>query len=611
MRTRHKINKYGSKIYSLACKVINNIVVQSARFTVGFLVAAVFVTGQATAQLPDSKGTDFWLMFNGNYRTPAASLFITGDTATTGIVEIPGLSFSVSFIVTPGTVTTVRLPGAVSIRSVDVVGNKGVHVTATDEVTVYGLNRMTASTDAFLGLPTDILGTEYINQGYKNVNIVNATQFGIVATRDGTSVTITPTVTTGSRLAGVPYTISMNQGQTYQLRNTLPAPADLSGSIIESSQPIAVFGGHQCANIPQGFVACDHIVEQLPPTSTWGQSFVTLPLATRRGGDTYRVLASRDVTTVSIDGVVVATLDRGGIYETILTNSALINADGPILVTQYSNSSSFDNVTSDPFEVVIPPFEQFLAGYTITTPATGFPINFINVVAPDVAVGTIRLDGTVIPAADFTSIGSSGFSGAQVAIARGNHTLSAPVPFGITTYGFGSYDSYGYPGGLGLAEVAKLTDLTLMPMTATNPVNAEYCAIATTVDQNSVPLPGIRVDFEVAGVNPGSGFAFTNTNGKGEFCYIGTNAGQDTIIASVGGLSDTVTNEWTSITVVRCDVDGDKDVDRNDISFIMAARNTPASGADDPRDADSNGIINANDARQCVLQCTNSRCAIQ
>lgn len=607
MFTLHGTIKYAIKTRNLAHRAANRIS-RATRVAVGFLVVSVFITGQAMA-LPDSKGTDFWLMFTGNYSSPTATLFITGDAATTGTVEIPGLSFSAPYSVTPGTVTSVVLPSSVAVSATDTVGNKGVHVTAADEVTVYGLNQVRATTDAFLGLPTDILGTEYINQGYQNVNVVNGTQFGIVASEDGTSVTITPTVNAGARSVGVPYTISMNQGQTYQLRSTLSAPADLSGSTIESNKPIAVFGGHRCANIPQGFIACDYIVEQLPPTGTWGQSFVTMPLATRTGGDTFRVLAAQDVTTVSIDGSVIATLDRGGIYETILTNPATITADQPVLVTQYSNSSTFDGVTSDPFEVVIPPFEQFLASYTITTPATGFITNFVNVVAPNAAAGTIMLDGVVIPAANFTPIGSSGFSGTQEPITLGNHTLSGPIPFGITIYGFASYDSYGYPGGLALAEVAKLTDLTLSPKMATNPVNTEHCVTATTIDQNNSPLPGIRVDFDVTGENPNSGFAFTDISGHAAYCYTGTNVGTDAITALVGGLSDTATKEWTSVAVTRCDIDNNGIIDRGDISLIMAARNTPASGAEDPRDADGNGTIDANDARQCVLQCTNARCA--
>lgn len=581
----------------------------TARLFVHVLFASAFALGTAFAAQPDSKGTDFWLMFNGNLGTSTLSLFITGDTPATGTVAIPGLGFSAPFSVTPGTVTTVTLPAAAAVTTVNTVEAKGIHVTSDEEVTVYGLNRVQFTTDAFLGLPTDILGTDYITLGYRNVNIVNANQFGIVAAQDNTTVTITPTVTTSGHAAGVPFNVMLNQGQTYQLRDTNASPSDLSGTPISADKPIAVFGGHQCANIPQGFVACDHIVEQMTPTSTWGQSFVTVPLATRTGGDTFRVLASADVTSVFVNGAMVATLNRGQIYENVLTAASTITADKPVMVAQYSNSSSFDNVTSDPFEVLIPPFEQFLPGYTITTPATGFATNFVNVAAPAGAVGAITLDGAPIPAGDFTPIGASGFSGAQVPITLGSHTLAGPLPFGVTTYGFASFDSYGYPGGLALAEVAELTSLTLAPPSATNPVNTEHCVTATTLDQADDPLPGIRVDFSVTGAHTTGGFAFSDAAGEAEFCYTGTTAGMDTITATVGNLSATATKTWTDVQVARCDVDGNGSVDIYDIRAIMARRNAPATGPDDPADADGNGIIDANDARQCTLQCDNARCA--
>ena len=59
-----------------------------------------------------------------------------------------------------------------------------------------------------------------------------------------------------------------------------------------------------------------------------------------------------------------------------------------------------------------------------------------------------------------------------------------------------------------------------------------------------------------------------------------------------------------------CDVDGDADVDLNDISAIFAARNTVANGPDDPRDANGDGMITHNDARMCVLDCTLANCEI-
>lgn len=60
-----------------------------------------------------------------------------------------------------------------------------------------------------------------------------------------------------------------------------------------------------------------------------------------------------------------------------------------------------------------------------------------------------------------------------------------------------------------------------------------------------------------------------------------------------------------------CSVDADGDIDRDDIALITAARNRPASGANDPRDVDLNGIINVNDARACTLRCDRAACAAQ
>ena len=65
-----------------------------------------------------------------------------------------------------------------------------------------------------------------------------------------------------------------------------------------------------------------------------------------------------------------------------------------------------------------------------------------------------------------------------------------------------------------------------------------------------------------------------------------------------------------SVSAEVCDVDADGDIDRLDIGEIFAVRNTPASGPDDPRDADGDGMISVRDGRICSLQCTMSRCAI-
>jgi hypothetical protein len=499
----------------------------------------------------DSKGTDFWLTFPGNY-TPGSTtltLFITGDVATTGTVSIASLSFTAPFTVTPGAVTSVVVPAGAELFTSDAIANNGIHITSVQEVTVYGLSRQQYTTDAYLALPTEVLGTQYVNLGYLNTaaNDLVGTQFAIVGTVNGTVVTITPTVTAGTRVANGTYSITLNQGQTYLLRSAGAYPSDLSGTIISATQPIAVFGSNRCANVPHDHAACDYLVEQLPPTTAWGKQFVSVPLKTRLNGDTFRFLAATNNTEVRVNGTLVATLNRGQYHERIIAGSAQITATQPILVAQYSNGSSYDNVVSDPFMMLITPLEQFLGSYTVTTPATGFSGNYINVVVPSAAVGTVRLDGVLVPAASFSAIGSSGYSGAQLTVSLGAHRLTGGLyPIGAFVYGFDAYDSYGYPGGQSFAPVATVSSLALSPATGTAQTGSSYCVAATVKDQFNNPVVGVRVDFAVSGANTTSGFATTDANGVAPFCYVGSHAGTDNIVASIGALSRSAQVTWSS-----------------------------------------------------------------
>jgi len=58
-----------------------------------------------------------------------------------------------------------------------------------------------------------------------------------------------------------------------------------------------------------------------------------------------------------------------------------------------------------------------------------------------------------------------------------------------------------------------------------------------------------------------------------------------------------------------CDVDQDGDVDSDDVNAIFADRGQVASGPDDPRDANGDGLITVNDSRACALECTYPECA--
>lgn len=59
-----------------------------------------------------------------------------------------------------------------------------------------------------------------------------------------------------------------------------------------------------------------------------------------------------------------------------------------------------------------------------------------------------------------------------------------------------------------------------------------------------------------------------------------------------------------------CDIDDDGDIDKLDITMVFAARGQTASGPDDVRDADGDGVISVRDGRMCTRQCDAARCAI-
>lgn len=57
---------------------------------------------------------------------------------------------------------------------------------------------------------------------------------------------------------------------------------DVTGTFVNSSRPIAVYGGHSCAFVPTRSVFfCDHIVEQIPPVAELGTTHVVPPILGR------------------------------------------------------------------------------------------------------------------------------------------------------------------------------------------------------------------------------------------------------------------------------------------------------------------------------------------
>jgi len=490
-------------------------------------------------------GTDFWIAFPPNQSVSASlQIFISSNYATSGSISSAFPGVDQIFNVIPGIVTQVTVPSGVALSNE--VENKGIRVTAAEPISVYGLNRNTATTDAYMALPVSSLGVDYRVLAYKTTLNNNGSGVSVVATQNGTVLTVFNHQTGGIS------NVNLEEGQTYYV--TADAlDEDLTGSTIQSNYPVAVFGSVKCSQVPAGCFYADHLVEQMFPVSAWGKKFITVPLAGRDGsGDIFRILANENGTDITINGTFTATLGAGEYYETNLADYNSIITSKASLVAQYAKGTQCSgNLTGDPFMVLIPPREQFLTNYTIST-VSGFTSHWVNIIAPSYAVGAIYQDGILIPDGSFVPVGTTAFYGAQINITEGSHNFTSLFPFGVFIYGWTNVDSYGYPGGGSLSPVGTVNSVTISPASASGILNVStVCFTAHVEDDLNNPVADVLVNFNISGINPITGTAYTDANGNAQYCYTqtGTSSGVDQIYAEIFGFNSTIsTVDWTYIS---------------------------------------------------------------
>ncbi len=410
---------------------------------------------------PSTLGTDFRLAFPDHRcvsdpglcagGSAYVTLRITSATNNAGEVTFPGGSTSFSLL--GGEEQVIKLPESVVLTSNETVEAKGVRVTAVNPVSVHAFVESFPFSEGFLALPVSRLGTEYVVMTRANKDVqLPGSLFAIVGTQDGTVVTVTPAAAGATSPAGVAFDIKLDAGQTYQLIN--PETADMAGSRVSATQPVAVFGGHRCVNIPSGVGFCGNLAEQIPDVTRLGTLFHAVPFDARPDY-TLRVLAAQDGTSLTYDppSAGCATLNAGESCDLVLSASVQVQSDRPVLVAQFMHGAyGGGERIGDPAMGMVTPQEQALAEMRFSvhpshTPAAG---PYLNIVVPSAVLGELKLDGAAVDARVFAPIGASGYSGGAVPVAAGAHVLRASAPFTALVYEAARFTSYIYPAATGL-----------------------------------------------------------------------------------------------------------------------------------------------------------------
>lgn len=431
----------------------------------GFVLFSLFFTQfvAVPASGQSNEGKEFIVGFLPNpLVSNTVEVHLTAQTATQVTVEYPVNSptFSSTVDVTPGNITIVEIDVNASLGwPENAVANNAVRMSASVNFIAYLINRASATSDAALGLPIDTFNRDYIV--ITNHSSVGGL-FTVVAAYDDTVVSITPSNNLeGGRAAGVPFEITLQRGEGYLGQEDGSSLAGLTGTIISADKPVGVTNGNVCSNMPVG--ACDHNFETAHPIQSWGTSVLAANLPNRGVGAAYRIVASEDDTAVSRDGVGIGVINRAQFLDIGQTpDDFVISADKPIFAIQIQPGSSGGDPgpIGDPATGNLIPPEQFRTNYTFSTlPEVQFPANFVIVTANNSDVGTITLDGSPIGAGQFVPIGSSSYSVARLAVGGGVHTTVSDNPHGIMALGYGSFDSYQFPGGAQLGRINPGNDL--------------------------------------------------------------------------------------------------------------------------------------------------------
>ncbi|MBL0341776.1 MAG: T9SS type A sorting domain-containing protein [Bacteroidetes bacterium] len=379
-------------------------------------------------------------------------VFIATDRPVSGTISVPLGGYNQSFTIAADSVFEIELP-ATTVMHVgsEIIESKGVHIITSDSVLVYILNTRSNSSDGTSILPIQNLGISYsvLNYYSRDLGIPGHSEFLIVAPFDSTSIVIESSDTTVSgNLPGMPISIVLNSGQSYQVQN---GDGDLTGSEITSSLPIAVFAGAKAAEIPSGpgmpgLTASDHLFEQMISINNWGDSFVTAPLMQRDSGDTFRILSMNDSTIININGIIIDTLNSGVFWESIITSPSIITTTKPVNVAQFANSLSFDNTTGYPFEMLLfPASYSYKKTYFKTyynSPVSNFDFS-VNIITKSSSISSVFMDGTQVLASAFDTISGSDFSYASFQVTDGTHKIESDSGFVAYYYAFDDTDSYG------------------------------------------------------------------------------------------------------------------------------------------------------------------------
>lgn len=337
----------------------------------------VFNKRPRSCYLPPTTASDsYTLMFQDNYSDPPFGLEVyvsaaEDDNVTrTVTVDTPlgtaGCQYSQKVDIAAGVVQKFQVGNCLKHLATG-KQNVGIRVRETSGklINVYCINRAQWSADGWLALPDKVAGLTFTVISYSP--IISSSQFAIVATANKTVVKIVlsnPSEDLAGSAANGLLIVHLDAYQTYQVQSK---KNDLSGTVIQSNNPIHVYSGEsrtwvgpsaQNPDYPSTTVdgyskSRDNLILECPGWVTWGNTYAIVPLSRTMLGYAYTEEAVRIAGTTTTVCVYYATTSASSAEVAFKAYTVVLQEDQRFVTQIYLNAEyNYFLSCSKPVEIV-------------------------------------------------------------------------------------------------------------------------------------------------------------------------------------------------------------------------------------------------------------------
>ena len=287
-----------------------------------------FAAPEVTSQHNDAGPT---LRFTNTSKTLPCHVTVSLP-ANPAITPIPLVILANSAVSLVLDVAPHNIKDSIENKPTNKVLNKGIYIESDIPITAYYEVNNSNNNEIFALKGANGLGQEFYipltnNPAYENnifASVPAYATFDIVATLNNTQVQILTHVPVDGHAANVPFTITLNKGQTYScgaITGEYWKPVNHpSGSVVLSDKPIAITvkDDSDHAQAGQGTSGCyDLIGDQIVPVDIVGTDYIVIKGQLSIGNnESFNILATQNNTKVYVNGnaTPVATLFAGQTY---------------------------------------------------------------------------------------------------------------------------------------------------------------------------------------------------------------------------------------------------------------------------------------------------------